>query len=515
MKFTISTISVFSLLVLLPFLGCATVDARRDYDNARDQVERAIGHAPDIQPDEQSQDAEQCAALISDGLTVDEAVQVALLNNSKVRAAFARIGMSRSDVVQAGLFSNPSIGLSFRFPDGGGLADFELSLAQNIADLWMIPARTRAATRDLNRTILEAVREVSALANDTKVAYVNAVAADELLATARDSVTLTQQLLRITEARLEAGMVSSLDANLAKGQVLKAEVELRTARLEAATAHRTLATLLGLVTQAGKVTLADPLPTPRSDTLDPERYVEIARDARLDLQAARDGQEAAAARVELELARVFQNVEIGFELERNARRAPPGRKVLADTARASIANGGLTVPEIESRGQRRLAKSQEIEAILGPSLSLTLPIFDQNQAQIAKARFGYLEAKYQLDALDRAIVQETREAADRAATAWNLATLYDHEVLPQVRETLTLSEAAYQAGNAPILNVVDAQRSLLEARRLYVAALQSSANALVDLERATARPIRVLLDQTKMNSQPASAPGTTTMEDNQ
>jgi cobalt-zinc-cadmium efflux system outer membrane protein len=177
--------------------------------------------------------------------------------------------------------------------------------------------------------------------------------------------------------------------------------------------------------------------------------------------------------------------------------------VLADTARASIANGQLTAPEVQSRGQRRLERSQQIEAILGPSLSLTLPIFDQNQAQIAKARMTYLEAKALLDRLERSIVQQTRDAADRLVTAWDVVTLYEQEVLPQAQVTLDLSQATYQAGQTTILNVIDAQRSLLEIRRGNLAALQDAAAALAELERATARPATELFGPTVPAIQPA------------
>ena len=490
--------------MLLP-VGCATVDARRDYQHTGAEVESAIGHTPLGNPEDISVGDAATTELLVGGLTADESVKLALLNNPRARAVLVQVGMARADVVQAGLWSNPTVGFSFRFPEGGGLANFEASLAQNIADLWMIPARSRAAERDLDRMTLEVARELVSIAIDTKVAYFNAVASDDALAIANDNVSLTKQLLQITEARLEAGTVGSLDVNLAKGQALRAEVDLRTARLESATTRRTLAVLLGLTESAEGLQLVDPLPLPLEGALGVDRYVNIALDARLDARAARDAVEAAAARVEFEIAKVFPNVEIGFELERGERRAQPGRNVLADTARTSIANGNLTAPEIESRGTRRLEKGQEIEAILGPSLSLTLPVFDQNQAQIAKARMSYLEAKALLDALERSIVQETREAADRLASAWDVATLYQQQVLPQAQETLELSEATYQSGQTTILNVIDAQRSLLETRRANLAALQHAAGALAELERATARPIGELLQEGGATTQPADS----------
>lgn len=503
----VSRWSVFGLVLAsgIGITGCVSVDPRRDYEIARQRVAEATGQTTPFAVEDRDAIISLVAGRMEGGLTADEAVQVALLNNPKIWASFQRIGMARADVVQSGLFSNPTVGISFRFPDGGGLADFELSLAQNIADLWMIPARKQVAERDLDRAILDTAREAASLAFDAKVAYFNAVASERTLGIAHDNLALVNELLKIAEARQQAGAVGALDVNLIRGLVLKAEVELRTARLEAASAKRTLATLLGLASPADDLVLSDALPVPQQMPLDASRLLEIAADARLDLRAARDAVLAAQARVEAEYAKVFQNVEVGFALERNARRAQPERKIAADTARASIANGTLTAPDIQSRGQRRLERSQEIEAILGPSLSLTLPIFDQNRAQIAKARYAYQESTALLATLERTVAKETNDALDRATTAWGVTQLYEAEVLPQVRTTLELSQAAYQAGSAPILTVIDAQRSLLETQRNYVAALQSATTAVVDLERATARPMSVLLDMPAEATKPSKS----------
>lgn len=480
--------------------GCATVDARHDYEQTGIEVRNAIGQSPLDDPASQVAADEATLALLRGGLTSDESVKLALLNNPRARAVLLRVGIRRADVVQAGLWSNPTLGLSFRLPDGGGLANFEMGLAQNIADLWMIPSRKQAATRELDREILAAARELVGLAVDTKVAYFDAVAADEALAIAKDNVTLTGQLFDITKARLEAGTVGSLDANLAKGQALRAEADRRTARLKSASARRTLATLLGLTRSADTIVLAEKLPTLPDHSLGVEPFIATALDARLDARAARASVEAAAARVEFEVANVFPEVFVGLEMERGDRKATPGRKLLANTARSSIANGQLTAPNIQSRGQRRLEKSQRVEAILGPSLSLSLPIFDQNQAQIAKARMAYLQAKALMASVDRSIVQEVREAADQLATAADVARMFREQVLPQAEETLALSRATYRAGQTTILNVIDAQRSLLETRRANVAALRGAANAMAELERATGRPIEVL------RRQPTTAP---------
>jgi len=501
-------VAVFSLAVC----GCATVDPEPDFQRANDYVQRSIGLAPS-QPDEDAARIDAVVAeLLDGGLTCEEAVKIALVNNPGVTAAFQRVGMARADVVQAGLFSNPSLGLSLRLPEGGGLANLEVGLAQNIAELWLIPARRRAAERDLDRTLLETARQVSRTGNDTKLAYFDAVGARQALESSREALRLVEALQRIAQARFDVGAVGALDVNLTRGLVLQAQVDERKNRLAASSARRALATLMGLSADLD-VELTEPLPGAMAADRDIEEIVSTALESRLDVRAARDAVAAAQARLEAEYARIWRDIEVGFDLEREERRALPGRKILADTVKASFEEREWTAPDIQSRRERRSARAEDVQVILGPSISLPLPIFDQNQAQIAKADYALSEVRALRDGLEREAAQQTREAYDRAAAGWDLVRLYEAEVLPQARETLELSEAAYQAGSTPIVNVIEAQRSLLDVRRAYVEAVLSASRALVDLERATGRPASIIFGDTDAPESEAAAKDAATGDD--
>ena len=145
---------VSTALVSTMMVGCATVNPQPDYQRAAKYVRRSTGQERLFDPGEKEADAQSIRTWLADGLTVDEAAQIALLNNPQLRAALYEIGVARADLVQSGLLSNPSLGVSMRLPSAGGLADIELDLAQNIADLWQIPVRKRAAERNLEQTIL-------------------------------------------------------------------------------------------------------------------------------------------------------------------------------------------------------------------------------------------------------------------------------------------------------------------------------------------------------------------------
>lgn len=484
--------------------GCAQVNPQGDYERANAKISETIGQDVAYRPGEEGRVEEQVAQLLADGLSLDDAVRLTLLNNPTLQASYRDVGMARADVVQSGLFSNPTLAFSAQFPEGGGRSNIQASLAQNIVDLWQIPVRKRAAERSLDESILRLARTASQLCIDTKVAYFVAVAADQSNVIARENQDITKRLLDASIAREKAGVISELDVNLSRQIVLGAQLEVRQTRLDAASARRRLALLLGLKVPIEEVHLTTPLPAMPNINLTENEILEIASRHRLDLRAARVASEAAAATVEVEIRKIFPDFSLGFALERNERRALPGRDILADTARASIASGALTAPEIQSRAQRDQERRQEIDAILGPSFSLTLPIFDQNQAQIAKARFRYEQAVKEVDALERSIVQEIRQVLDQARTASEIAAFYEGSLLPQSISNLDLTRASYEKGATSIVIVLDAQRSLLAARRTAVTARQTAATSLAELERVTAQPLDALVTKPIATSQPTT-----------
>jgi len=469
--------------------GCVEVDARPDYDRARASATEAIGHDEIYRPGDEERCGQRCRELLAAGLTVDEAVEVALLNNPGLRSAFFAVGMARADVVQAGLLSNPSLGMLFRLPAGGGLINFEANIAQNIADLWQIPARTRAAERSLDQAIMRLARQIAMTAIDTKRAYYRAVGAARLLDIAQANLKVAVEQFELAQARLEIGAGNESDVNLARSAMLEAEVNARRQRLAAANARRELAKLLGLVSDAEQLALLDDLPERVAMQLDGERLVALAVEHRLDIGAARHSVNAAAAALEQQWAAVFPNVQIGLSLEQASRQKQGGRKILADTARSTISQGQLTAPSIQPRSARDRNKNFTI----GPSLSLAIPVFDQNQAQIAKAANTYDEAVYAFETLSRGIVQDVRTAADRVATAQDMAQLYRDRLIPLAEKNLELSRDAYRAGKSSFLSVLEAQRFYLNTQQASIEALRDMAEALPALEAEVGLPLERLL----------------------
>jgi cobalt-zinc-cadmium efflux system outer membrane protein len=469
--------------------GCARVEPQADFARTRELISERTGAETVYDPDAEVLSADDIERMLADGLTVEAAVHLALLNNRRLQAEFMAIGAAKADLAQAGFLSNPTLAFSAQFPEGGGRSNIQASLAQNIADLWQIPKRKKAADAGLQETILRVAHFASSLTQETKIDYYRAKAAEELLIVAEKNLELVTRSFEAVRAQREAGTASLLDENLSRGQALSAELGVRNARLEAANSKRTLARRLSLSQNVDSLVLVDALPELTATPLTAEDAIELARESRLDVQAIAQSAEALFARMELEKRKVFPDLSIGPFMERPDRRALPGRDVPADFVRASLANGALAAPDIQSRRERQQARDQEINFLLGPALSMTLPIFDQNQAQTAKAWYGYLGELKGHEALLVDIAQNVRSAVDVARTTQANAVYYRTEVVPQAMRNLEFASASYTAGQTNILTLLEAQRAALEAQRGLTDSLLEACIGRARLEQEVGRSL--------------------------
>ena len=277
------TFAVFALVSVL--IGCVQVKPFADVARARRLIAEATGVETAYDPAAPLLTEEQLDAVFDGGLTLEEAVRIALLNNRRLQAEFASIGVAKAEWVQAGLLSNPTLAFSAQFPEGGGRANIQASIAQNIVDLWQIPRRKQVAQATLTGTILRIAYFATQLAADTRTAYFRAKAAEELLVLAQENLALVKKSYEAVKAQREAGRASLLDENLARGQVLSARLGVRNARLSVANAKRSLARHMSVAREVDAIALVTPLPSAIGRSLRAEDLIAAAGKNRLDLRA--------------------------------------------------------------------------------------------------------------------------------------------------------------------------------------------------------------------------------------
>lgn len=497
-----SILTIALLGMALP--GCARIDHRAELQEAASRFEKLTGRNPAWQHPFES------GELTVDGsgvLTLDNSLQLGLRNNRSLRADLEVIGQAKADLIQAGLLPNPMLSVSVQFPEAGGLANLTFALAQDLAAIWLIPSRTKAARAMLQQRILSVADTALGLTTDIRTNYSTIQYQALAIRLQEQNLQILRESMEIAQARLRAGSATQLDVNLIQSRYIETELELLRVRSELAVTQRTLLRLLGFARASDQwhaMELAVDAP-PAALALNEEQLVEVALLQRLDLQAADFEREAALADFEQQRLRVIQNLGIGVMGERFERRALPGRNLLADTARASIAAGQLTAPEIESAGQRRIERSQEIELIVGPSLEVSLPIFDQNQAQIAKAQFRARELHERYREIEQRIIESVRTALTQRRLAEDRVRTFRESLLPLVESNLDLAEATYRSGRESILTVLLAQESLIRTRLGHATALRDLEISIANLERQVAGRLTQVEGQPP-TTQPASQP---------
>lgn len=443
-------IPTIALLAVLG--GCATVDPTSDYEWARDEVSTATGENGLYQPGDELEIAEQVGELLGDGLYMQEAVQVCLLNNGEIRTKLMEIGIRRAGAVQAGLLSNPSLGVMFRLPLGDGSAVTELGLIQNLIELWRISPRKHLAQSQLEQTVLEVAHEAASLVAETKMRYARAAGALAALKAAEENHATAREFLELTLTRQEAGATTQVDVNAARSEFLEQEAWLREASFAVFESKRELLQILGVPGHPGDIVLLDTLRGIPNLAVELPRMLELARDSRLDLRAAAKYVASTESALVLEDRSLFRQLGAGLSLE---------------------SEGG--------------------ETQLGPAVRLEIPIFDQNQAQIAKAEYRHAQALRQFEALNIQVEQEVRGALEEYSVASDLARLYRDQILPLRQSSLELARESLAQGKTRFLSVLEAQGELLAARREYVERLEAVSESIPGIEAACGRPLSEIL----------------------
>ena len=224
--------------------------------------------------------------LLQAPLSADAAVQVALLNNRDLQAAYDALRIAEAEAVAASLPPNPT--LSYSYIAGGGGLEIERQIAADILALATLPARTEIAGKRFRQAQLQTVLIVLQSAAETRRAFYRAVAAraiEDFLTQSQATAELSAQLAR----RLgESGALNKLDQ--ARNQVFDAEVlaELATARRRAVSERENLIREMGLWGSDLTFRLPNALPPlPARPRSRPAIEVEAVR-RRVDLQIAQN-----------------------------------------------------------------------------------------------------------------------------------------------------------------------------------------------------------------------------------
>lgn len=374
------------------------------------------------------------------GLSLDQALDAAFSQNPDFAAIGREIGIAEGERRQAGLIPNPE--LSWEVEDTRrATSTTTVTLSQALELGGKRGARIEVAKAGQAIARLELERQRNSLRADVIQAFHAALRAQTALELAQQSQALTERGLRVVEGRVRAGQSSPVEATRAQIQLAQAEAAVRRARTERGVANQVLARLTG------------------------------SAEARFDRLDASNLSPGPAPQAEPLLAKVEQTAEwrlAAAQIER-------GDASLGSEKAQRIPN--LTV----SLGSQYSREDRERVNVVG--LSMPLPLFDRNQGNVLAAARRADQARDLRNAVELRLRSETRSALEQWGTAMGEVQAYDRTILPAAQQAVDTATRGFEMGKFAFLDVLDAQRTLIDARGLYLEALAQATDARAQVER--------------------------------
>ncbi|MCA8430529.1 efflux transporter outer membrane subunit [Burkholderia seminalis] len=376
-------------------------------------------------------------------------IEQALANNRDLRAAVARVEQARAVYGIRGADQWPTIGAGaayarFRTPGGfltpapivGQVYEVQLAETQWEIDFWGRVRNLKASA--LQRYLAsDAARQAMALSVITGVAnaYLTLCEIDERIALTRATIDTRRESLRIFRLRHAAGAISRLDLTQSEILLQQAEslgTQLAQARASAADA---LALLVGATPERADtpLTLDDGAVMP---SLAPGLPASLLT-RRPDVMATEHELQATRANIGAARAAFFPRIALT----------------------SAIGSGSSALHDLLSSGA----------GVWSVIPNVTLPLVDggRNRSNLALARAQRDEALAQYE---QTVQRAFRDVSDALAARYWLAdqVAIEHATLVSQMERARLAKLRYDSGATRFLEVLDAQRDLMNAEQQWV-----------------------------------------------
>ncbi len=424
--------SAAGLSVALLLAGCGTVPVDRRFDRVENAVADRVPGAP-VWPTDAAAREEirgRIDALLTAPLTEENAVAIALMNNRDLRAAYAGVGVADAEFVEAGLLENPSFsaGLGFPATPPSG-TEIDLGLTMPLLQAILRPARREIAAARLDAEVLAVSHAVIDTAMHTRLAYLDVQAAENLAAVLGEISESAAVSYEFALRLHEAGNLSDLDLANRRSLYETTRIEHARALADVAAKREPLNVLMGLWGPSTEWSIPAVLPEiPATES---------------DLS----GLESAAVRQRLDLAaegKRYEAIAKAAGLQRDWRYL-----VAADVgADASL----------DAEGQW----------VVGPSVSVEIPLFDQHQGRIQRMDAELFAAEARFEGLAIRVRSEVRRLRGEMVAARYEAEHWRDTVVPLRERINALTLERYNFMLSDTFDLLAAKRESIEAYRAYI-----------------------------------------------
>ena len=397
-----------------------------------------------------------CASA-AETLTLEQAIARAFAANPSLRAISHGPAIADAEREQAGALPNPE--LSY-LREGSDTRTVQLSQTLELGG--KRSARIGVADRQRELAGDAVAVQRAGLRADVTAAYLEALVASERVALAQAEVELAAQATSAATRRVAAGKISPLEQTRSGVAEANARLELAMAIATSTLTRRKLAALT-----------ADPDigPRPTGDSAppsDPGLRVSFTTPALV---------EAPMPPLQELLARLDDSPAL-----RHARATIGHAEAQARLERAK------RVPDLTLTLGRKREPADPARTQTVAGVAIPLPLFDGNKGNMLAALRRTDQARDELEAERLRLQQAVADAWQRADVARIQVAATSESVLPPAQQAYAAAVKGFELGKFSFLDVLDAQRTLFQARAQYLSAQSERYRAIADLQRYIESP---------------------------
>ncbi len=374
------------------------------------------------------------------GATLEELQSLAESSSPALRQAAADVETARGVAIQAGLYPNPLL-IGGANQIVGNQSQYYAAMSQEIVTKNKLGLSQQAATRQVMQAEQNFIATRYQLLTAVRQAYMKTLAAQRRYEVLVRLVEIARKSMETADRLRVAGEGTRTDLLLFEIEFEKAEVAVENAEARLAAARKELAATLGLRDmQIGRINgnLLESLDQVAQQLL-LEGYVPYNASVQIaELEV--DRSKFLIRRAEVE---PFPNVTVYAGYQRQIEPA--------------LHNMGLL------------------------TLSVPLPLWNQNQGNITSAYGNLSKAHADVDAVQNDIARRMAEAGGRYRAADQQARRFELKIVPKAREGVKMIQEGFAQGQLDIMRLLQAQRALVESNLGFIDALEARWNAAAEM----------------------------------
>lgn len=427
--------AVAAAMTALALVGCVSDRAEETFGRVRAGVAEREGQRIVWHRDKEDLGSarERVDELLRDDLSLQEALEIAILANPRLQATYESIGLAEARVVEAMLPPNPSFETIYKDVRDNGHV-WEFIAVQEVVGLILAPWRKQAAEADADRVQAKVTAAVLDALLDVKLAYRRSQAAEQALRMMKTTLASDQAAYDMARRMRKAGNISKLELKGRRAVLQQTKLALSQANLEVAERREALNRIMGVTGKRTEWRISASLPEIPSDAFPAETMADKAVSNSLDLAMARAALSRSLEEAGVtDITSVLPELHVGIESERE----PDGTWVV------------------------------------GPMIEFPVPLFDWGQAEraAADARVRRAAATYRgtVLALDSGI----RLTQERLNTAREQTTQYQRELMPLQKQLTEETQLHFNAMQLGVFQLLAAKKEELRVRRGFISALRN------------------------------------------